>query len=215
MVAAQSTMQAAISENKGWFYFLGILLIILGVAAIAFPFVTTIAAKIFLGWLFLIGGILQIVHAFSTRAWSEFFLDLLIGVLYVVAGGWLAFFPLTGILTLTLLLALMFIVEGMLEAGIAFRIRPHAGWVWMLLSGIVAIAVGVLLIAKLPSSAAWAIGLLVGINLIMSGFAYLFLPYGSGCEGVTGRAAISTCSARRVHSFLRRCSYLSSEAVGL
>jgi len=182
MVATRSTMQAAISENKGWFYFLGILLIILGVAAIAFPFVTTIAAKIFLGWLFMIGGILQIVHAFSTRAWSEFFLDLLIGVLYVVAGGWLAFFPLTGILTLTLLLALMFIVEGVLEAGIAFRIRPHAGWVWMLLSGIVAIAVGVLLIAQLPSSAAWAIGLLVGINLIMSGFAYLFLPLAAGAR---------------------------------
>jgi uncharacterized membrane protein HdeD (DUF308 family) len=175
-------MQAAISENKGWFYFLGILLIVLGVVAIAFPFVTTIAAKILLGWLFLIGGIVQIVHAFSTRQWSEFFLDLLVGVLYVVGGGWLAFFPLTGIVTLTLLLALMFIVQGVLEAGIAFRIRPHAGWVWMLLAGIVAVAVGVLLIAELPSSATWAIGLLVGINLIMSGFAYLFLPLAAGAK---------------------------------
>jgi uncharacterized membrane protein HdeD (DUF308 family) len=100
----------------------------------------------------------------------------LIGVLYVVAGAWLAFFPLTGIITLTLFLAFMFIVEGFLEAGIAFRIRPHSGWGWMLLSGIVAVAVGVLLIANLPSSATWAIGLLVGINLIMSGFAYLLLP---------------------------------------
>jgi uncharacterized membrane protein HdeD (DUF308 family) len=177
---AGSTMQTAISENRGWFYFLGILLIVLGVAAIAFPFVTTIAAKIFLGWLFLIGGILQIVHAFSTRGWSEFLLGLLIGVLYLVVGGWLAFFPLTGIITLTILLALMFIVEGVLEAIIAFRIRPHAGWVWMLFSGIVATAVGVLLIAKLPSSAAWAIGLLVGINLIISGFAYVFLPMAVG-----------------------------------
>jgi uncharacterized membrane protein HdeD (DUF308 family) len=176
MAATQSAMQTAISENKGWFYFLGILLIVLGVAAIAFPFLTTIAVKIFIGWLFLIGGILQIVHAFSTRAWSEFLLDLLIGVLYLVAGGWLAFLPLTGIITLTVLLALLFIFEGVLELGIAFRIRPHTGWVWMLLSGIVAIAVGVLLIAKLPSSAAWAIGLLVGVNLIVSGFAYLFLP---------------------------------------
>jgi len=182
MAAAQSPIQTAISENKGWFYFLGILLIVLGIAAIAFPFVTTIAAKVFLGWLFLIGGIVQIFHAFSTRAWSEFLLDLLIGVLYVVAGGWLAFFPLTGIVTLTLLLAVMFILEGVVQAGIAFRIRPHAGWVWMLLSGIVAIAVGVLLIAKLPSSAAWAIGLLVGINLMMSGFAYLFLPMAAGAK---------------------------------
>jgi uncharacterized membrane protein HdeD (DUF308 family) len=182
MAVTQSEMQTVISEHKGWFYFLGILLIILGVAAIAFPFVTTIAVKIFIGWLFLIGGVLQIVHAFSTRAWSEFLLDLLIGVLYLIVGGWLAFFPLTGIITLTLLLALLFIIEGIVEFGIAFRIRPHSGWVWMLLSGIVAIAVGVLLIANLPSSAAWAIGLLVGINLIFSGFAYLFLPMAAGAE---------------------------------
>ena len=182
MAATQSAMQTVISEHKGWFYFLGILLIVLGVAAIAFPFVTTIAVKIFIGWLFLIGGILQIVHAFSTRAWSEFLLDLLIGVLYLVVGGWLAFFPLTGIITLTFLVALLFIVEGIIEVGIAFRIRPHSGWVWMLLSGIVAIAVGILLIANLPSSAAWAIGLLVGINLIFSGFAYLFLPMAAGAK---------------------------------
>ena len=75
-----------------------------------------------------------------------------------------------------MLLALLFIIEGIVEFGIAFRIRPHSGWIWMFLSGIIAIAVGILLIANLPSSAAWAIGLLVGINLIFSGFAYLFLP---------------------------------------
>jgi uncharacterized membrane protein HdeD (DUF308 family) len=171
-----SSIQAAVSENRTWFIILGVLLIILGVAAISFPLLTTIAAKIFLGWLFLIGGIVQIVHAFSTRRWSEFFLDLLVGVLYLIAGGWLAFFPLTGIVTLTVLLAAMFIAQGVLEVGMAFRIRPHAGWVWMLIAGIAALAVGVLIIAHLPSSAAWAIGLLVGIALIMSGWAYLLLP---------------------------------------
>jgi uncharacterized membrane protein HdeD (DUF308 family) len=173
---SQASMQAEIAEHKTWFTVLGVILILLGMAAVAFPFVTTIAAKIFLGWLFLIGGVVTIIHAFSTRGWSEFFLDLLIGILYLVAGGWLAFFPLTGIFTLTVLLALMFIVQGVIEAGIAFRIRPHDGWIWMLFAGIVAVAVGVLLLAQLPSSAAWAIGLLVGINLIMSGVAYLVLP---------------------------------------
>jgi uncharacterized membrane protein HdeD (DUF308 family) len=172
----RASIQAAISENRMWFIILGVLLIILGAAAIAFPLLTTIAAKIFLGWLFLIGGVVQIIHAFSTRQWSEFFLDLLIGVLYLMAGSWLAFFPLTGILTLTVLLAALFIALGVLEASMAFRMRPHAGWVWLLIAGIAALAVGVLILAHLPSSAAWAIGLLVGIKLIMSGFAYLFLP---------------------------------------
>jgi len=176
MAVQVRTVQAAISENRTWFIILGVLLISLGIAAIAFPLLTTIAAKIFLGWLFMIGGVVQIVHAFSTRQWSEFFLDLLIGVLYLIVGGWLAFFPLTGIVTLTLLVAAMFIAQGVLEAVMAFRMRPLAGWVWMLIASIAALAVGVLILIHLPSSAAWAIGLLVGIKLIMSGWAYLFLP---------------------------------------
>jgi uncharacterized membrane protein HdeD (DUF308 family) len=175
MAVQTRAVQAAISENRTWFIILGVLLIILGVAAIAFPLLTTVAAKIALGWLFLIGGVVQIAHAFSTRQWSEFFLDLLVGLLYLIVGGWLALFPLTGIVTLTVLLAALFIAQGIIEAGMALRMRPHAGWVWMLIAGIAALAVGVLIIAHLPSSAAWAIGLLVGIKLIMSGWAYLFL----------------------------------------
>jgi uncharacterized membrane protein HdeD (DUF308 family) len=168
-------LQAAVAENRAWFMILGILLIILGIVAIAFPFLTTIAAKTFLGWLFLFGGVVQMIHAFSTQGWSQFFLNLLVGAIYVIVGGWLAFFPLTGIIALTALLAAMFVVQGGLEAGMAFRMRPHAGWGWMLVSGIIAILAGLLIFAKLPSSAIWAIGLLVGINMVSSGCAYFIL----------------------------------------
>ncbi|GFO83201.1 MAG: hypothetical protein A49_28280 [Methyloceanibacter sp.] len=99
------------------------------------------------------------------------------GALFVIGGGWLAFFPLTGIVTLTIFLAAMFVVQGVIEVAMALRIRPHSGWIWMLLAGLVAFAVGMLIFLKLPSSAAWAIGLLVGINLIMTGWAYLLLPF--------------------------------------
>ena len=173
MMAATHT---GISENRTWFIIFGILLIVLGTLGIVFPFLTTIAAKIFLGWLFLIGGMVQIVHAFSARGWSEFFLDLLMGVLFLIGGGWLAFFPLTGIITLTIFLAAMFVVQGIIETAMALRMRPYKGWIWMLLAGIVALAAGFLILAQLPSSATWAIGLLVGINLIMTGWAYLLLP---------------------------------------
>lgn len=180
---ALTSMRAGISENRTWFMILGGVLIFFGIIAVAFPLITTIAAKIFLGWLFLISGLVQIVHAFSTKKWSEFFLNVLVGALYVFAGGWLAFFPLTGILTLTLLLALMFIFQGIIEAGMAFRLRPLEGWVWMLIAGIIAGAVGVMILAKLPSSAVWAIGLLVGINMISSGWAYFFLALAAGKKG--------------------------------
>jgi uncharacterized membrane protein HdeD (DUF308 family) len=167
--------KAEIAEHRSWFIALGVLLIVLGIAAIAFPFLSTIATKIFLGWLFIIGGVTQVVHSFSTQKWSQFFLNLLVGLLYLVAGAWLAFFPLTGIITLTIFLAAMFIAEGVLEAVMAFRMRPQKGWGWMLTAGIVAVLAGVLIMAQLPTSAIWAIGLLAGINIMSTGFAYLFL----------------------------------------
>jgi uncharacterized membrane protein HdeD (DUF308 family) len=173
--AQAQSMQGIIAEHRTWFTVLGIILVILGVVAIAFPFLTTIAAKIFLGWLFLIGGIVQVVHAFSTQRWSQFFLNLLIGALYIVAGAWLAFFPFAGIITLTIVLAALFMIEGVAELVMAFRVRPNQGWGWVLFSGVIAVAAGVLIFAGLPSTAVWAIGLLVGINLLASGWSYILL----------------------------------------
>ncbi len=164
-----------IAEKWGWFLALGIVLIVVGIAAICFPLVSTIAAKIFLGWLFLIGGVVMIIHAFSAQAWGGFLWSLLIGILYLLAGGWLAFFPLAGLLTLAILLAILFVAEGIMEIIMAFRVHPSDGRIWLLLSGIAALAVGVLIFLGLPSSAAWALGLLVGINLLFSGWSYVFL----------------------------------------
>lgn len=175
-----SVQQTSINISRGWFIGFGIVVTVLGILAVAFPFATTIAAKSFLGWLFLISGIFQIAHSFSTKEWNGFFLNLLVGVLYVFVGGWLAFFPLAGIVTLTILLALTFILQGILEAGMALRMRPVVGWGWILFSGMIAAIVGILILSKLPSSATWAIGLLVGINMISSGLAYLFLVLSVG-----------------------------------
>lgn len=164
-----------ISEKWGWFLALGIVLILAGIVAIAFPLLSSIAAKLVLGWLFIIGGVMMIVHAFQAPGWSGFLWELLIGILYAVVGGYLAFFPLSGLLTLTILIAALFIAEGVFEAIMAFRVRPHEGWVWLLLSGIAALAVGAIIAMGLPESAVWAIGLLVGINLLFSGWSYVFL----------------------------------------
>jgi uncharacterized membrane protein HdeD (DUF308 family) len=123
-------MTAIVAEHRGWFTFLGIVLIVIGVVAIAFPLMTTIAAKIFLGWLFIIGGGVQVVHAFSTKTWSEFLFNLIIGALYIVIGAWLAFLPFSGIITLTVLLAVLFIIEGVMEIGMGYRLRPKGGWSW-------------------------------------------------------------------------------------
>jgi uncharacterized membrane protein HdeD (DUF308 family) len=173
--ALAAAARKQIADNWGWFLALGLVFILAGIAAIAFPLMSTIAAKIALGWIFLITGVVFVIHAFSAKAWQGFLLELLLGVLYVVAGGWLAFVPLAGIVTLTILLAALFVAEGVLEAIMALRVRPHEGWGWLLLSGLVAIAVGVLIFAELPSSAAWAIGLLAGVNLLSTGISFVVL----------------------------------------
>lgn len=173
--SAIEAARAQIRQNWGWFLALGIVFALAGLAAIAFPLLSTIATKIVLGWIFLAGGVLMILHAFSASGWRGFLLGLLIGILYVVAGGWLAFFPFTGIITLTILLAALFLAEGVLEAIMAFRVRPHEGWVWLLLSGLVAVAAGIMIAMGLPSSATWAIGLLTGINLLMTGASFIAL----------------------------------------
>jgi uncharacterized membrane protein HdeD (DUF308 family) len=179
-----------IAEKWGWFLALGIALIVAGLVAIAFPLLGTIAVKIMLGWLFLIGGVLMIMHAFQAPGWQGFFWELLVGILYAVAGAYLAFFPLTGLLTLAILLAVMFIIEGVFEVMQAFRVRPHEGWGFLLLSGIAALAVGVLITLSLPSSAEWALGLLAGINLLFSGWSYVFLA-------LAGRRAHESAAATR------------------
>lgn len=164
-----------VADNWGWFLALGIVLVLAGIAAIAFPLISTIATKIFLGWLFLIGGAMMIAHAFSVHQWSGRLWSLVIGALYLIAGGYLAFFPLTGIITLTIIVAALFIAEGIAEIVMGFKVRPHDGWMMLVASGVVAIGAGVLITLGLPDSAEWAIGLLTGINLLFTGWTYVFL----------------------------------------
>jgi uncharacterized membrane protein HdeD (DUF308 family) len=164
-----------VAHSRGWFIALGLVLTLAGAAAIAFPFVSTLAAKFALGWLFMFIGAVNVVHAFGTRGWRAFGLNLLVGLLFLAAGAYLSFLPLSGIVTLTILLAALFIAQGYLEIMMAIRLQPESGWAWVLLSGVLAVAAGVLIGLELPSSATWAIGLLTGINLIASGLSFLFL----------------------------------------
>lgn len=183
---ARQQLQDAVAETEAqiaahwvWYLILGIVLLVGGMAAIAFPFLSTIAAKLALGWIFLFAGVITVVHAFTAGNWRGFLWNLLIGILYVVAGAYLVFLPLAGIVTLTLVVALLFLADGILEIIMAYRIRPHSGWGWVLASGVAAFIAGVLIASQLPSSATWVIGILVGIKMIMSGWSFIALALGS------------------------------------
>jgi uncharacterized membrane protein HdeD (DUF308 family) len=173
--AGSESLKHTIQENRTSIMIFGIIMTLIGVVALVYPLTTAIVVKIMIGWVLLIAGLSQIIFSFSTTRWTDFFLELLIGILFAIVGIWLAFFPLTGILTLTLLLAFTFIIQGALGIVSSFRMRPHEGWGWVLFAGILGVVIGLMILGGFPSSAAWAIGLLVGINLIASGVAYIAL----------------------------------------
>lgn len=167
----------AISDSVPWKWLLGlgILLIIVGIAAIGLPFAATLAVELLIGWILVIGGILQIIHSFWARKLGGIFLGLLAGILYLGVGLLMLLYPLQGVITLTLLLAILFLIEGICRIIASFQLRPMRNWGWILVSGIAALIIAFLIWAGWPASAVWAIGLLVGINLIFSGWSMIML----------------------------------------
>jgi uncharacterized membrane protein HdeD (DUF308 family) len=162
-----------IRRHTGWFIGLGILFIVGGVLAIAMPLLASLAAAIIVGWMLLVLGVVQIVQAWSMRTWGGFAWQLAIGILFVIGGFDMAFFPLSGAITLALVLGVIFLVKGILQLVIGFRYRPHAGWGWMVGAGVLAVLVGLMILSQWPFSGAWVPGTLVGISLIFSGWSYL------------------------------------------
>jgi uncharacterized membrane protein HdeD (DUF308 family) len=165
------------SMQEHWVLFLieGIILVILGLAAIIVPPIATLAVEIFLGWLFLISGVVGLVTTFWMRHAPGFWWSLVSAVLAIAAGVVLIAWPVSGAISLTLVLIVFFIVEG--AASIMFALdhrRELSGrWGWMLASGIVDLFLAAIIFAGLPVSAAWALGLLVGINLVFGGSALI------------------------------------------
>jgi uncharacterized membrane protein HdeD (DUF308 family) len=167
----QSEMGAAVKTHWKAFLFEGIVLAILGLAAMIVPPLASLAVTIFLGWMFLISGIAGLFVTFWARQMPGFWWSLFSAALAVVAGGLLLARPMQGILTLTIVVGAYFLAEGVTTIMYALEHRRELSerWSWLLVSGVMDIVISGLIIAGLPGSAEWAIGLLVGINLVMGG----------------------------------------------
>lgn len=172
---AQRAVATALHQHWKLYLVEGIVLALLGVGAIALPPLATLAVTILVGWLFLISGIVGLFTTFWMRQAPGFWWSLVSAVLGIVVGGWLLVQPISGAVSLTLLLIVFFVVEGV--ASIMFALdhkRELSGqWGWMLASGVVDLILAAMIMANLPSTAAWAIGLLVGINLLFGGTALM------------------------------------------
>jgi uncharacterized membrane protein HdeD (DUF308 family) len=165
----------AIHEHWVLFLIEGIVLIILGIAAIIVPVVATLAFTLVIGWLFLISGIVGLVTTFWMRGVPGFWWALLSAVIAIAAGIVLLLWPISGTLSLTLVLIAFFLVEGIatLMYAIDHRAQLSGRWGWMLVSGIVDLILAGIIFAGLPGTAAWALGLLVGINMLFGGTAMI------------------------------------------
>jgi uncharacterized membrane protein HdeD (DUF308 family) len=167
----QSEMSAAVREHWKAFLIEGILLVILGFAAIVVPPLASLAVTIFLGWLFLISGIAGLALTFWARGMPGFWWSLISAVLGIVAGIILLARPVQGTLTLTIVVGAYFLAEGVTTIMYALEHKRELSerWSWLLVAGVLDILIAVMIIVGLPGSAEWAIGLLVGINLLFGG----------------------------------------------
>jgi uncharacterized membrane protein HdeD (DUF308 family) len=163
------------SLHDHWALFLaeGIILLILGLAAIALPPIATVAIEIIVGWLLLLSGIFGLISTFSMRQAPGFWWSLLSAILGVSVGVALLAWPMSGALPLTLILIVFFLIEGVssIMFALGHKRQLSARWGWMLVSGIIDLILAGMIFTGLPGTAAWAIGLLVGINMVFGGLA--------------------------------------------
>jgi uncharacterized membrane protein HdeD (DUF308 family) len=167
----------ATSLHEHWMLYLveGIVLVILGLIAVVIPPIATLAVEILLGWLFLISGIAGLITTFWMREAPGFWWSLVSAVLGIAAGIVLLLWPVSGILSLTLVLVVFFVIEGVASVMFALEHKRELSgrWGWMLASGIVDLILAAIILTGLPGTAAWAIGLLVGINMVFGGWALI------------------------------------------
>lgn len=153
----------------------GIAMTVAGAIAIIFPFVSSLSLTLFVGWLLVFVGAVGLFGAFSYEGTGPFFGALLLALVQLAAGAFIIFNPASGLVALTLMVAVIFMVEGAFKMLLAFEMRPEEGWVWTLISSIVSILAGVLIAAGLPGASTVVLGLLMGISFLSSGIYMIMI----------------------------------------
>jgi uncharacterized membrane protein HdeD (DUF308 family) len=153
----------------------GVAMIFLGVAAFFFPFSAALATELLIGGFLIAMGILRIAEVWHRRSWQGFAYSLMSGLLAIVVGGWLLWFPLAGVTSLTLVVAIFFILDGLLRVTAAVHRRPQNSWRSGLALGGLSLLLGTSVLFFWPYASAWLLGLLIGVDLIVSGAHQLFV----------------------------------------
>ena len=175
MSVTSTPIPVIVKKSLGWSITLSVLMIIAGLLAIVIPPAAGIAVTVLFGWLLIFSGAAHLVFGWHTRTTGGLLWELLLGIVYIIAGGYLLWNPLVGMVTLTLALAIYLFAESILEFVLAVRIRPMPGSGWLFVDSIITLALAIIIYRTWPANAGWALGLLVGISMLFSGISRLML----------------------------------------
>ncbi len=173
-------MSVTLSRPNKSAVFWSTLMIVGGALAIMAPLLGSIVGEIFVAWLLIVTGIIHLGVAFSNRKLSSFMLKMLLGFVYLAAGIWMVASPIAGLASLTLFVGVLFFIEGIFEISAYFFVRHMLRAGWLIFDGIVSIILGGIIVVQWPQSSVWAVGLLIGVNLLVSGIVRLMLSTSPG-----------------------------------
>jgi len=172
---AEQTPVEVVRHASTWSIVWGVLLIVFGILAVGSPLLAAVAVNVVIAWLIILAGVVHLVLAFHAHRAGSLIWKLLVGIAYLLFGGYLILHPVLGVASLTLVLAALFLIEGILDIVMFFKMRSMRGSSWVLVDGIVTLLLGLMIYTQWPSSSVWAIGTLVGVSMIISGVARVML----------------------------------------
>jgi uncharacterized membrane protein HdeD (DUF308 family) len=190
----QQSPSDIVRHASTWSILCGVALIVLGMLAVGSPAMAAVAVNAVIAWLIVLAGAVHLSLAFYAHKAGSVLWKLLVGLAYIFFGVYLIAHPSLGVVSLTLVLALLFLVEGIFDIALFFQMRPIGGSSWILVDGIITLLLGVMIYMQWPSSSNWAIGTLVGVSLIISGVTRLMLSLAVR-KAAAGLASITTGKA--------------------
>ena len=171
----QSAPSEIVRQASTWSIVWGVSLVLLGMLAVGSPMLAAVAVNAVIGWLIVLAGVVHVIIAFHAHRAGSLVWRLLVGLAYLFFGAYLITHPALGVASLTLVLASLFLVEGIFDIALFFRMRSMQGSSWLLLDGVVTLVLGLMIYLQWPSSSAWAIGTLVGVSMIVSGITRVMM----------------------------------------
>ena len=172
---------APLRAKSGWIVALGVVYLLAGFIALGSVVMATVASVLVVGLMMIVAGVAEVFSAFQIKSWGKFLLWVLLGVLYVIAGFVIFENPLLAAALLTLILGASLMASGIMRVILAFSMKRET--IWVLLSGVVTLLLGLLILAHWPVSSLYILGLFLGIDLIMAGTARIGLGFGLRGKG--------------------------------